>query len=65
MVVEDTLVTALLWLKLIPRLLTSLGHVQGTIIMEIVFDHIATFLGKENPDDVKELNLYQDGQVEY
>ena len=39
------------------------GHVQGTIVMEAVLDHVTTFLGKENPDDLKELNLYRDGQV--
>jgi len=39
------------------------GHVQGSIVMEVIFDHIATFLAKDNPDDVKELNLYQDGQA--
>ena len=31
--------------------------------MEAVLDHVATYLGKDNPDDLKELNLYRDGQV--
>ncbi|XP_065067041.1 uncharacterized protein LOC135692714 isoform X3 [Rhopilema esculentum] len=39
------------------------GHVQGMFIGETIIEHVASFLGKNNSVQIKELNLYKNGQV--
>eukprot|EP00112_Aurelia_sp_Birch-Aquarium-sp1_P026163 Seg91.7 transcript_id=Seg91.7/GoldUCD/mRNA.D3Y31 product="Xanthine dehydrogenase" protein_id=Seg91.7/GoldUCD/D3Y31 len=39
------------------------GHVQAYFISETILDQVASFLGRENRDEIKEINLYKDGQV--
>ena len=40
-----------------------LGPLQGIFVCESIIEHIASFLGKENSDAIKEQNFYENGQV--
>eukprot|EP00795_Rhopilema_esculentum_P002081 gene2081-17651_t len=39
------------------------GHFQGIFICESIIEHVASFLGKENSDVIKEQNFYKNGQI--
>lgn len=38
------------------------GNIQTMFIMESIIEHVASFLGAENSEKIKEMNLYQNGQ---
>ena len=43
--------------------LSDAGNIQTMFIMESIIEHVASFLGAENSEKIKEMNLYQNGQV--
>lgn len=39
------------------------GIMSGIFMMESILEHIASFLGVANPDDIREVNMYRDKQL--
>ena len=50
-------------MKVTTIFIITIGHVQGMFIGETIIEHVASFLGKVNSVQIKELNLYKNGQV--